>query len=166
MNRFKAALGALLVALLMATGLVSPANAYITGVARVVQASNTTTPLYVDNAMVWRKQDDGTGVYVDWTSISTTNCSRLRSGPKWFDIHVWVYDGNSGALISAKDFSNTDLCNPEFQISRYGNDTGYVRVVFMLAGTRDTGVKFWWEYGWDLYPSGNSVNWLADSVAY
>lgn len=135
----------------------SPSSAHVTGNSRITLGINTPSPLHVDNRVIFNTQADGTGVYVDWTGLTTTNCaSNLPDSPRFHDIHVWVRDLNSGALISEKAFAATNICNPTWQVSRYGNDEGAVKVTIMVAAgisARDV----WLEWQWELYPSGNSA---------
>ena len=144
----------------------SPANAYVTPVARLSQAVNTPTPLHVDNAVVFAKQADGTGVTVNWTAYSVNNCTQILS-PKWYDVHIRIYDGNTGVYVNGVDYGSTSTCSPTWTVNKNGLDNGYVTVVVMAAATRAANnAQYWFEYKWALYPSGNTVLLYSGIVNY
>lgn len=168
-SRVTQSLLAVLMALVGVFTVSVPANAYVTNTARIVQDVNTGSPLYVDAAVVFAKQADGTGVKVNWTGYSVNNCSLISGGgsPAWFDIHIRIYDGNTLAFVDGTDFPNTNVCSPTWTMNKSGFDEGFVRVVIMAAARRSNNLgRYWFEYKFDLYPSGNSVAYDAGWVNY
>jgi hypothetical protein len=149
---------AVLMALVCVTGLISPASAYVTSVARISQSVNTATPLHVDAAVIFGTQNDGTGVRIDWAGLTVNNCSLIGGqSPKHFNNHIFMYDGNTGNLITVRDYADTDVCNPTWTFDRAGYDEGFVKVVIITALRRtNTNARYWFEYVWNVWPSGNS----------
>lgn len=156
------ALAAVLGALLLTIGLAIPANAYyFTSVARISMGVNTSTPLHIDNAINFDRQADGTGVTVNWTGLSTYGCNadnfpNYPSGTKFYNNLIYIYEGGGGGLANSKSFPATGNCNPTWTVAQNGPDTGYVRVVLLVA-VATHGADEWFQYVWDLWPSGGNV---------
>jgi hypothetical protein len=153
MNKIKASL-AVLFALLLTLGLVSPASAYVTPVATAVLTTNT----QFTNAVIFERQADGTGVKVNWTAIdAAVGCGNILS-PKFNGGMFRIYNGNTGNLWFSQSIGASNTCvTPTRTFNQNGPDDGFVKVVYYevvrWSGNNEC-YRVWFE--WNLWPSGNS----------